>query len=92
MIENNRALSVARRSESGIFSRAIMARKRVPVNAARRIVAAMPFAALRDCSRHPLLMWITLWATWRNAPQSLESARPGTDCSNFRQVKIIENQ
>jgi hypothetical protein len=37
-------------------------------------------------------MWITLWATGRDSPQSREMAGLATDCLTFEQAKILENQ
>ena len=62
------------------------------MRATRRSVAAMPSARMRRPLAHPPLVWITLWATLRNPAQSLETARPATDCSNFKHMKDVENQ
>jgi hypothetical protein len=43
-------------------------------------------------SDNPLLVWITLWATWRRDAPSHENAGPATDCSKLKQKEVVENQ
>jgi hypothetical protein len=92
MIENNQALSVARIANRGFSVARLWPPKPALVNAARHSVAAMPSAARGAAPEHPPLVWITLWATGRNASQSLDATRFWTDCLNFKHGKIFENQ
>jgi hypothetical protein len=84
MIENNPVLSAA----SGFWDARLWPRQGVAVTHSKR-----PLASKRQHpSDNPLLVWITLWATWLRDAPSHENAGPATDCSKLKQEEVVENQ
>jgi hypothetical protein len=49
-------------------------------------------ATLKLGISHPLVLWITLWATWLDSSPRLLNAGPEVLCEDFEQQKHEQNQ